>query len=102
MVLARTVSLTSPGDEISLIVFFVSLFLTLLTFLSLAPFAILSRRSGELNYRKRLIKKMFHYSLLISIFVVFLEILKVLGALNSINTVLLLILLISFEFLSSR
>lgn len=102
MVLARTIFLTSPEGKISLIVFFISLFLTLLTFLSLFPFALLARRANEVNYQKRLIKKTFHYSLLVSVLIVSIGILKILGALNSLNFVLLLILLVAFEFFSSR
>lgn len=102
MVLARTVFLTSPESKISLIVFFASLFLTLLTFLSLVPFLLLSRRSGEINYQKHLLRRILHYSTLITVLVVSLGILKVINALNSLTFVLLLILLITFEFFASR
>lgn len=102
MILARTIFFTSPESKISLIIFFASLFLTLLTFLSLVPFVFLAHRSGEISYQKQLIRKIIHYTTLITVFVVSLGILKVLGAWNSLTLVLLLILLIAFEFFSSR
>lgn len=102
MVLARTIFSTNPENKISLVVFFVCLFLTLITFLSLVPFVVLARRSGEINYQKQLIRRILHYTTLITVFVVSLGILKVLGALNSLTFILLLILLITFEFFASR
>jgi len=102
MVLARTVFWTSPEASFSLFVFFFSLFLTLLSFLSSALAVIALPKARDVTNQRLVFRKIFRFALIISLLVVAIGVLKVLGAATYLNLLLLFLLAAVYGFFVYR
>lgn len=98
LALTRTVFWTSPENPLSLFVFFFSLFLVILSFLTLALSLTILPRHRDITNQRIVFRKTFRIGLMFSLFVVALAVIKVLGALNPLNLCLLLLLMAVYGF----